>query len=104
MASKLPKEDTTNIDIILNDLTYVKSGGEFRGWKLELLTDNVLSKSEKRLLVCSECEGLLREAILFERKDRHELRCLVCVSERDEVRPAFTNREVINERQVSENL
>ena len=91
-----------NEDDILNDLLYMKIGEGYGGWRVELLTNSALCKSEEILLICVACRGLLREASILERGNRHELRCRVCVSLQDtSVQAALINREVINERQVS---
>ena len=101
MALKLTYSGN-NVADVLNDLLYVKIGKRYGGWRVDLLTNSALCKSEERLLICVRCRGLLREASVLANGNKHELKCSRCVSiqEKFYVQPAMTNREVINERQV----
>ena len=71
-----------SISEIAETLMYVeKSGGGYGGWRVELLSERVLSKSEETWMLCASCRGLLREANLWKRGEKQELRCSVCLPE-----------------------
>ena len=82
-------------------LVYKKLNGRYRGWKVELLVEQITNKVEERFLLCSYCSGLMRDACLLENEGKQELRCLVCIPEGVEWQPVEMNRETINEKIVS---
>ena len=75
-------------------LLYVTSeDGSSKGWRVDLLVEKL---SEGKLLLCSCCHGLLRDACLFE----EELRCGVCIPEGVAWLPVKMNRTIVNEKMV----
>ena len=67
----------TDYSVERDALLYVMSeNGEPKGWRIDLLVEK-LSEPEEQLLLCSCCNGLLRDACLLE----EELRCGVCIPE-----------------------
>ena len=73
---------------------YVTSGdGSPKGWRVDLL---VSSKLEEKLLLCSCCKGLLRDACLC----NGAFMCHVCIPEDTAWQPVEMNREIVNERMV----
>ena len=105
MTFKLTYSDNNEAEV-LNDLLYVKRDTGYGGWRVALLTNSALCKSEERLLICGGCRGILREASVIAKGNKQELKCSACVSVQDKsfAQPVMTNREVINERQVSISL
>ena len=55
-------------------------GGGGRGWRVELLVEQLTSSVEQKLLLCSYCRGLMGDACLLEKQGQQELRCSVCVA------------------------
>ncbi|KAI6646816.1 TNF receptor-associated factor 1-like [Oopsacas minuta] len=54
------------------DLVYIKTeDGSYRGWRVDLLIDKLSSKMEEKILLCSSCKGMLRDACIYE----GDLRC-----------------------------
>ena len=51
--------------------------GSTKGWRVDLLVEKLSSKVEEKLLQCSSCNGLLRDACIYE----EEFRCGVCIPE-----------------------
>ncbi|KAI6648531.1 hypothetical protein LOD99_8163 [Oopsacas minuta] len=79
------------------ELVYVKAeDGSYRGWRVELLVENLSSKLEEKLLLCSSCNGLLREAYIC----GGVYRCGVCIPEGVVWEPVNMNREIINDKMV----
>ncbi|KAI6651575.1 hypothetical protein LOD99_5183 [Oopsacas minuta] len=71
------------------ELVYVKTeNGSYRGWRVELLVENLSSKVEEQLLLLNCCKGLLREACLYQ----GELRCGVYIPEGIPWQPVKMNR------------
>ena len=56
------------------ELCRVREEGVLRGFKKDILTDN-LTEREKGLLVCPRCQGILREACF---SNTGEYFCLSC--------------------------
>ncbi|KAI6646450.1 TNF receptor-associated factor 4-like [Oopsacas minuta] len=83
----------------LEDLVYVKTQeGDYRGWRVDLLVENLSGKVEEELLRCNICDGLLREACLFQ----GELRCRVCIPNEGVIwQPAKQNRVIVNDKKIS---
>ncbi|KAI6660801.1 TNF receptor-associated factor 4-like isoform X1 [Oopsacas minuta] len=84
-------------------LLLVKLDGRYRGWRVELC-DTDLTASEEKLLLCSVCRGILREASLLEIEGRQQLRCYVCLPQ-NTIQPVqlqipLHTREVVSEKQV----
>ena len=68
---------------------YVTSGdGSPKGWRVDLLVE--------KLLLCSCCKGLLRDACICE----EELRCRVCIHGGVAWLSMKMNREIVHERKV----
>ena len=82
-------------------LLYVMCEGVNRGWRLELLTEQLSNKVEEKLLLCSYCRGLVREACQCEVNGKHVLRCLMCKPFDVRCQSTPLTREAINEKSVS---
>ena len=79
-------------------LLYVTSeDGSSKGWRVDLLVEKLSSKVEEKVLLCSCCNGLLRDACLC----NGALMCQVCIPEDTVVQPVVMNREIVNEKMVS---
>ena len=75
-------------------LLYVTSeDGSSKGWRVDLLVEKL---SEGKLLLCSCCNGILRDACICE----EELRCRVCIPEGVAWQPVKMNRTIVNEKMV----
>ena len=96
----LPVEETESSEEI-EGLVYKRLEGRYRGWRVELLEEQLTNKEEERFLLCSYCSGVVRDACLLEREGKQELRCLVCIPEGMPCDTLEMNREVINEKIVS---
>ena len=68
-----------------------------KGWRVDLLVEKLSSKLEEKVLLCSCCNGLLRDACLC----NGALMCQVCIPEDTVVQPVDMNREIVNEKMVS---
>ena len=68
-----------------------------KGWRVDLLVEKLSSKLEEKVLLCSCCNGLLRDACLC----NGALMCQVCIPEATVVQPVVMNREIVNEKMVS---
>ncbi|KAI6661195.1 TNF receptor-associated factor 4-like isoform X1, partial [Oopsacas minuta] len=80
------------------DLVYIKTeDGSYRGWRVDLLVDNLSSKLEEKLLLCAFCNGLLRDACFYQ----EELRCGVCIPEGVAWQPVKMNREIVSDKMIS---
>ena len=80
-----------------NALLYVMSeDGYCKGWRVDFLVEKLSSKVEEKLLLCSCCHGLLRDACLYE----EELRCGVCIPEGVTWQPVKMNRNIVYEKMV----
>ena len=80
-----------------NALLYVRSeDGCCKGWRVDFLVEKLSSKVEEKLLLCSCCHGLLRDACLYE----EELRCRVCIPEGVTWQPVKMNRNIVYEKMV----
>ena len=78
-------------------LLYVTSeDGSSKGWRVDLLVEKLSSKVEEKLLICSCCHGLLRDACICV----EEFRCRVCIPEGVAWQPVKMNREIVNEKMV----
>ena len=82
-------------------LVYERLGGRDRGWRVELLVEQLTSKLEQQFLLCGYCSGLMRDACLLEKEGKQELRCYVCIPEGVAWQPLELNRAAINEKLVS---
>ena len=96
----LPVEDIHYSEEI-EELVYKRLDGSYRGWRLELLVEQITSKLEEKFLLCSYCSALMRDACLLEKEGKQELRCLVCIPEDIPWQPVEMSRETINEKLVS---
>ena len=96
----LPVEETESSEEI-EGLVYKRLEGRYRGWRVELLEEQLTNKLEKKFLLCSYCSGVLRDACLMEREGKQELRCLVCIPEGVAWQPGLMSREAVNEKIVS---
>ena len=83
------------------DMMLVQLAGRHGGWRAELCVTE-LNLSEEKLLVCSLCKGILREASVFEVEGRQELRCAVCLPQDSDlsIQIPLHIRDVVNEKQV----
>ena len=78
-------------------LLYVTSeDGSSKGWRVDLLVEKLSSKVEQKLLLCSCCDGVLRDACICV----EEFRCRVCIPEGVAWQPVKMNREIVNEKMV----
>ena len=57
----------------IDTLVYNILDGKYRGWKTELLVEQLLSKLEERFLLCSYCGALMRDACLLEEETGTEV-------------------------------
>ena len=64
----------TDYSVERDALLYVMSECKPKGWRISLFVEKL---SEEELLLCSSCNGLLRDACVLE----EELRCGVCIPE-----------------------
>ena len=96
----LPMEETESSEEI-EGLVYKRLEGRYRGWRVELLEEQLTNKLEEKFLLCSYCSGVMRDACLLEREGKQELRCLVCIPEGVSWQPSLMSRESINEKIVS---
>ena len=67
-----------------------------KGWKVDLLVEKLSSKVEEKLLLCSCCHGLLRDACIC----NGAFMCQVCIPEGTVIQPVVMNREIVNEKMV----
>ena len=74
-------------------------GGRDRGWRVELLVEQLTSKLEQKFLLCCYCSGLMRDACLLEKEGKQEVRCYVCIPEGVTWKPALMNRETNHQRE-----
>lgn len=75
----------------------------YGGWKKELLVEDILSSCEEKLLLCTLCEGVLRDACVVNLDQKKQARCRYCLPANFRVYPrhkADLVRSVINERLV----
>ena len=87
----------TDYPVERDTLLYVMSDDcKPKGWKVDLLVEKLSSKVEEKVLLCSCCHGLLRDACICE----EELRCRVCIPEGVPWQPVKMNREIVNEKMV----
>lgn len=73
MYAEIPDTDS----LATADMMYLKVDGVHRGWRVELCA-KWLTSTEKRLLLCNLCKGILREAESMD-KERRGLRCYACM-------------------------
>ena len=50
----------------------------YGGWKIELLVEDIVSVSEQRLLLCTLCKGMLRDACVITLEGKKQPRCQTC--------------------------
>ena len=67
-----------------------------KGWRVDLLVEKLSSKLEEKLL-CSCCNGLLRDACVCNRA----CLCQVCIPEEIAWQPVEMNRSIVSEKMVS---
>ncbi|KAI6655285.1 hypothetical protein LOD99_11431 [Oopsacas minuta] len=80
------------------DLVYIKTeDGSYRGWRVDLLVENLSSKMELKLLLCSSCKGMLRDACFYQ----EEFMCGVCIPEGVAWQPVKMNREIVSDKMIS---
>ena len=51
----------------------------YGGWKIELLVEEIVSVSEQRLLLCTLCKGMLRDACVVTLEGKKQPRCQTCI-------------------------
>ena len=88
----------------IETLVYERLDGRERGWRVELLVEQLTSKLEEKFLLCSYCRGLMRDACLLEMEGKQELRCYVCIPEGTKCQRAEIYQEAINEKLVSNRI
>ena len=89
------------------DLLFVKkrgfnNHGSYGGWKRGLLAEHI-SASEQKLLVCTFCNGLMRNACVVFINNNREPRCEACIPKKLKNKghtEAELVRSVIDERRV----
>ena len=87
----------TDYPVERNALLYVMSeDGSSKGWRVDLLVEKLSSKVEEKLLLCSCCNGLLRDACICE----EEFRCEVCIPDGVAWQLVKMNRTIVNEKMV----
>ena len=68
----------------IQDLLFVRKEDwdviSYGGWKKELLVEEIATKSEEKLLQCTLCKGMLRDACVIIVNGKKEARCDVCVA------------------------
>ncbi|KAI6658973.1 TNF receptor-associated factor 3 [Oopsacas minuta] len=80
------------------DLVYIKTeDGSYRGWRVDLLIDNLSNKMEEKILLCSSCQGMLRDACIYE----GDLKCGVCIPEGVAWQPVKMNRGIVSDKMIS---
>ncbi|KAI6657014.1 TNF receptor-associated factor 3 [Oopsacas minuta] len=80
------------------DLVYIKTeDGSYRGWRVDLLIDPLSNKMEEKMLLCSSCNGMLRDACFYE----GQVRCGVCIPEGVAWQPVIMNREIVSDKMIS---
>ena len=86
----------------IHELVYVlRDDGSYGGWKTELLVEEITGKGEGKFLLCNYCRGVSRNACLFDKYDKQELRCSGCIQKDVNKQIAQLNREAVGEKQVS---
>ena len=98
MAEKtsIPEPDSE-----INKFVYVRrDDGSYGGWRTELLVEEITEKVEAKFLLCNYCRGMLRDAYLFEKDGKQDLRCSVCTPKDVNKRSSQLSRETVNEKQV----
>ena len=94
--------DTLSVDCEeIETLVYKRLDGIERGWRVELLVEQLANELEEKFLLCSYCCGLARDACVMEKEGKHELRCSVCIPEGVTWHKAQMNGELIKEKLVS---
>ena len=68
-----------------------------KGWRVDLLVEKLSSKLEEKVLLCSCCNGLLRDACICNRA----LMCQMCIPEDTVMQPVNMNREIVNKKMMS---
>ena len=87
----------------IDDLLYVKYNGKHRGWRVQLLAEELMGKVEGTFLLCSLCGGLLRDAFMVIIGGEQELRCSLCIpsdANRNSARMNL-NRDAVEKKIVS---
>ena len=51
----------------------------YGGWKVELLVEEIVSVSEQKLLLCTLCKGMLRDACVVNLYGKKQVRCKTCI-------------------------
>ena len=88
-------EIITDYPVERNALLYLMSEDcKPKGWRVDLLVEKL---SEERLLLCSCCNGLLRDACIC----NGAFMCQVCIPEGMAWQPVDMNRQIVNEKMVS---
>ena len=83
-----------SVELERDALLYVMSEDcKPKGWRIDLLVEKL---SEGKLLLCSCCNGLLRDACIC----NGALMCQVCIPEGTVFQPVVMNREIVNEKMV----
>ena len=85
----------TDYSVERDALLYVMSDCKLKGWRLDLLVEK-LAESEEKFLLCSSCNGLLRDACFYE----EGLRCAVCIPEGVALLPVKMNQTIVNQKMV----
>ena len=68
-----------------------------KGWRVDLLVERLSSKLEEKLLLCSCCNGLIRDACVC----NGAFMCQVCIPENIAWQPVEMNRSIVSEKMVS---
>ena len=79
-------------------LLYLVSGDcKPKGWRVDLLVEKLSSTLEEKLLLCSCCSGLLRDACVC----NGTYMCQVCIPKDIAWQPVEMNRCIVSEKMVS---
>ena len=70
--------DNKNIEHLLF-VKKVNNLVSYGGWNKELLVEKISSVSEEKLLLCTLCKGMLRDACVVTVNQKKEARCDVCI-------------------------
>ena len=104
------RERTADANKDIDKLLFVKKlsyipGVDYGGWKKELLVEEIASVSEEKLLLCTLCKGMLRDACVVTVDQKKEAHCDVCVPRdyytADTRKIAELVRSVIDEKMVN---
>ena len=71
--------DVQNTEHLLFVKTEKSGFVSYGGWKKELLVEEIITISEEKLLLCTLCKGMLRDACVVVVNQKKEARCDACI-------------------------